>query len=156
MGDIMEGLRGSISIVADLNSALSSLVVMEAGLTAQATLIGTINRISTAGTSLFAQAFEDDLDAVFFNEDEGSIRALYNGYTGILVNVVADHPIMQDPGTAKDMKIIEVRVKDIPSPRANNTFAIDGDNWYLLAVISGGPSEGIWTIQLTRSPWRQV
>lgn len=116
-----------------------------------------MTNISPSGSSLFDQAFDDDLDTVFFNEDEGSIPVFYNTSTSsILVNVVTDHPIMQDPGTAKDMKIIEAKVTDIPSPLANDILAIDGDNWYLLAIISGGPSEGIWTIQLTRSPWRQL
>jgi hypothetical protein len=91
----------------------------------------------------FKSQLEDDLD-VLFNTDEFAHLATYTDKDNVST---PNTPVLfsQDRGFDDDrwdvvigeMAVIEVKNSDVPDPKPNETFALNGETWEIIRILSG-------------------
>lgn len=101
-----------------------------------------------------------DLTTGFFNQDEFGESASYtpNGGTAKTITVVPaeeDYASQAAPPPG-DSEIYLVQVADIAAPTKGDSMVVGGVTLYFVAILSGGPQEGIWHIRFTRSARRDI
>jgi hypothetical protein len=98
--------------------------------------------------------------AVFFNADEFAEAVTYTsvdyGEKTINVVMVDEDESGQVPAAPGDTMIILAKYADIALPQRGDEFTIDGETWYFVENIGGGPSEGVWHISVSRSARRKL
>lgn len=108
----------------------------------------------------FKSQIAADLTATFFNPLEFGEAATYTpaGGTAKPITVIPDEEdyASQAAPPPGDSEIYQVQVTDIAAPTKGDSMVVGGVTLYFVAILSGGPQEGIWHIRFTRSARRDI
>ena len=107
----------------------------------------------------FKTQLATDMDA-FFNTDEFAESVTYTPFGGSAQTITArltdEDPTIQTPAPSKDSAILIVKYSDSTAPAKGDTFTINSETWYLVEIVQGGRSEGVWHLRISRSARRDL
>ncbi len=96
----------------------------------------------------FKEIIADDLDAVFYNEDEFAFSAEYKGSPVLLIEDGEQARVEQFPGFHVLTMNVRVRKVDFPQPRINDAILIEGAVWRIGEGMTGDAGE--WFLLLVK------
>lgn len=98
----------------------------------------------------FKETAISDLDDVFFDTDEFSDEATYNGEEIDIIEIVAEEQPTGVPGYVLPTKEIHVKKSDVSQPKAGDVVVIDSVS-YRVGAGSRMDGPGLWIVPLGKT-----